>query len=113
MKHYMLFIREDLELLKQLTEEQNQEYIQSMLTWVEELSKTGNFVSGDPLEPEARLAKKEEILHDGAFIEVKEGISGYMIIMAENIEQASKLAQDCPLMGGVVRSIEVRPIMKF
>lgn len=108
----MLFIREDINEMSKLTEEENQNYIEQMLRWVEELSKSGNFVSGEPLEPEIRLTRKNEILHDGPFIETKEAVSGYMIISAENIDQAAQLAQGCPLIGDVIKSIEVRPIMK-
>ena len=109
----MLFIREDVEASKQFSDEENQQYIQQMLTWVESLSKSGSFVSGDPLEPDLRVTRKNEIVHDGAFIESKEGISGYMIITASDIDEASLIAQRCPLLGGVVKSIEVRPIMQY
>jgi hypothetical protein len=113
MKKFMLFIREDVEASKQFSDEENQQYIQQMLTWVEALSKAGNFEKGDPLEPDLRISKHNEILHDGPFIESKEGISGYMIISADDIDAAAVLAQRCPLLGGVVKSIEVRPIMQY
>ena len=109
----MLFIREDLEKMQQTSQEEQQRVIQVMVKWVEELSQSGNFISGEPLEPEMRLAKVEEIVHGGAFAEIKEGISGYLIINAENIEQASELAQGCPELGQSVKSIEVRPILKY
>lgn len=113
MKHYMLFIREDLDAALQMTEEQGQADIQLMVQWVETLSKGGHYVQGEPLEPEALIARKDSIASDGAFIETKEGISGYIIIQAETLQQAGELAQQCPLMGKTVKSIEVRPILKF
>ncbi|MBT1703836.1 YciI family protein [Chryseosolibacter indicus] len=113
MKHFMLFIREDLDALKNMTEEEMQEDINTMIQWVEALSRSGNYVSGDPLEPEIRVARKEGILTDGPFIETKEALSGYLIIQAENIEQAAQIAQACPLIGRNVKSLEIRPIQKF
>jgi hypothetical protein len=113
MKNYMLFIREDLNNLKNMTREQEQREIQLMVKWVEDLSKTGNFISGEPLEPETRLTRSNEVLHSGPFMELKEGVSGYMIITAETIDQAAELAQGCPLLGSTVKSIEVRPILKY
>jgi hypothetical protein len=95
MKHYMLFIREDLDKLKTTSEEDQQKEIGLMMKWVEDLSTTGNFVSGEPLEPEVRLARENEIVHSGPFIELKEGVSGYMVIAAENIDQAAEFAQGC------------------
>lgn len=113
MKNYMLFIREDLEALKRMTEDELQEDIRIMVKWVEELSRAGNYVSGDPLEPDTRVARKEAILTDGSFIETKEALSGYIVISAENIDQAAHIAQGCPLLGRNVKSLEVRPILKF
>jgi hypothetical protein len=113
MKNFMLFIREDLEQLASKSEDELEKEIQMMTAWVEELSKTGNFVSGEPLEADVRLARADEIVHAGPFMELKEGISGYLVVAAENIDQAGSLAHGCPLLGTTVKSIEVRPIMNF
>jgi hypothetical protein len=113
MKHYMLFIREDLDAVKRMTEEQIQEDIRIMTKWVEDLSRSGNFVQGEPLEPEVRISRKDDIISDGPFIETKEAVSGYMIIQAENLDQAARIAQGCPALGANVESIEVRPVMKY
>jgi hypothetical protein len=113
MKKYMLFIREDLNELSSKSQGELQREIELMTKWVEELSKTENFVSGEPLEPEVRVAKQDEILHAGPFLETREGVSGYMIISAEDIDHASALAQTCPVLGAGVKCIEVRPILDY
>jgi hypothetical protein len=109
----MLFLREDLEALKTMTPDEQQEDINIMVKWVEELSQSGNYISGDPLENEVRLAKKDQIISDGPFIETKEALSGYMILQAENLDQAATIAQGCPLIGKNIKSIEVRQILRF
>ena len=109
----MLFFREDLERLRTISQEEEQKEIQMMVQWVEELSRAGNFVSGEPLEPEGRLARPEGIVHNGPYMELKEGVSGFMIISAETIDQAAELAQACPCLGTSLKSVEVRPILKF
>jgi hypothetical protein len=113
MKQFMLFLKEDLDDARKMTEEQLQEDIAAMVKWVEDLSKSGNYVSGDPLEPDVKIVKKESIVSDGPFIETKEAVSGYLIIKAETFEQAAALAQGCPQMGKNIKSIEVRPVLKF
>lgn len=113
MKHFMLFFREDLEAAKQLTEQQIQEDIERMVEWVESLSKSGNFVSGEPLENEIRMVNKETVISDGPYIETKEAVTGYMIISATNIDQATQIAQGCPLLSFNIKQVEVRPILKF
>ncbi|HXB94354.1 MAG TPA: YciI family protein [Puia sp.] len=60
----------------------------------------GRFVGGAPLEDfDARiLNSKTEIATDGPFMESKEMISGYMIINANDIEEATRLTSECPLL---------------
>jgi len=111
MKDFIIFIREDLSRIPTLTEEEFQKEIGEYTDWVEEMSKTGNYVAGDPLDTEGRYIYKDNIKSDGPFIESKEAISGYVIIKASNMEEASKLARKCPIFsyGGV---LELRPIFK-
>jgi len=68
--------------------------------WVQKVLN-GRFVGGAPLEDgDARLLKsKTEMATDGPFLESKEMISGYMIINADNIEEATRLTRECPLLG--------------
>ncbi len=67
--------------------------------WMEKVL-AGRYVGGAPLEDtDARLLKsKTEILTDGPFMESKEMISGYVIINANDIEEATELTKQCPLL---------------
>ncbi|MEJ6601298.1 MAG: YciI family protein [Verrucomicrobiia bacterium] len=47
---------------------------------------------------------------DGPYIEAKEVIGGYMIITAESLEEAIKIAQESPGTGMPGSSVEVREI---
>jgi hypothetical protein len=113
MKNYMLFIREDLEAVKKMTEAEIMEDVHLMKKWVGELIKSGNYIQGDPLETNMRVVRKENIISDGPFIETKEAVSGYMLIKAESLEQAADIARACPALGLNVPAIEVRPILNF
>ena len=112
MHHFMILLKEDLQAASQLTEEQLQEDIQQYTQWVEELSKKGNFISGEPLEGRGWQLKKDELVTNGPFIESKEAISGFFIMKAESDDQALAIAKTCPVLrsGG---SLELRPVMKF
>jgi hypothetical protein len=68
--------------------------------WVQKVLN-GRYVSGAPLEEaDARLLKsKTEVLTDGPFIESKEMISGYVVIQANDIDEAVELTKECPLLG--------------
>lgn len=108
----MLLIREDIAQVREMSEEQMQADIQEYTRWVEGLTKSGHFISGDPLEPEGRYLTKDTILTDGPFIESKEAITGYILLKAKNLEEAVSIAKSCPVFsaGG---ALEVRPVMKF
>lgn len=110
MEKFMLIIREDLGKMRQMTDEERFANIPMMLKWVDSLIATGNYIKGEPLLTTGRYVSKDQILSDGPFIEAREGISGYEIIWAENIEQAAAIAQNCPLVQRGLAVREVRPI---
>jgi len=113
MKKFILLIREDLRLLKEMTPEQSQADIQTMVKWVEEITHAGHFVQGDPLENDIALVAKDTIHTDGPFIEAKEAISGFTIIKANSLAQAAEIASGCPLVQIGQIKIEVRPILEY
>ena len=80
--------------------EATQKRMASFGEWVQKVLE-GRYVSGAPLEDfDARLLKsKTEVLTDGPFLESKEMISGYMIFNAADIEEATALTSQCPLLG--------------
>lgn len=111
MEKFMLIIREDLRKMQKATQEERLEDIPLMLRWVEQIAESTGYLAGEPLEPSGRYVRKDEVLSDGPFIESKEGVSGFTIINAENMEQATAIAQMCPLVIRGVAAIEVRPLM--
>ena len=113
MKRFLLLIREDLRRVEGLTEAQLHEEIGIMTKWVEELTKTGNFIQGDPLENGMLLATSTKVLSDGPFIEAREAVTGFTIVKAANIEQAAEFAMGCPMVQNGQVKIEVRPILDF
>lgn len=113
MEKFMLIIREDLGRMGKLTDEQRFSNIPMMLKWVDSLIASGNYIKGEPLLVKGRYVSKDQILSDGPFIEAREGISGYEIIRAENIEQAAAIAQTCPLVQQGLAVREVRPIAEI
>src|SRR5258706_6268164 len=110
MEKFMLIIREDLERMGKLTDEERFSNIPMMLKWVDSLIESGNYIKGEPLLIKGRYVSKDQILSDGPFIEAHEGISGYEIIMAENIEQAVAIAQICLMVQAGLAVMALRPI---
>jgi hypothetical protein len=65
---------------------------------------------GHPLDGSGRVLRgSPTTINDGPFSEVKDVIGGFSIVEAASLDEASSLAQGCPILevGG---SVEVRPI---
>jgi hypothetical protein len=113
MERFMLIVREDLEKIGRLTPEERFANSPNMLDWVRSIAESGNYIGGEPLAVTGRYVSKDDVLSDGPFIEAKEGVSGYDIILAENINQAVAIAQTCPMVMQGLAVREVRPIQPF
>lgn len=107
----MLIVREDMKRLRKLTHEERFSNMPEMVKWIQSLAESGNYVHGEPLALTGQYVSKTDVLSDGPFIESKEGICGYDIILAENINQAVSIAQTCPLVMKGIAIREVRPIL--
>jgi len=113
MQKFMLIIREDLKLLEETGKEVRQQNIQEMIRWIEGLSQSGHYAHGEPLTGEGAFVSRDNIVTDGPFIEAKESISGYIVVNAENLAQATSIAQTCPVVLWGTASVEVRPILVY
>ncbi|MEA3208699.1 MAG: hypothetical protein QOE70_1756 [Chthoniobacter sp.] len=88
-----------------------QKTMSSFLAWFERLSANGILKAGQPLLDEARIVsgKGGRLVADGPFAESKEAIGGYFVIKGASLDEAVKIAQQCPTLAhGAV--VEVRPI---
>jgi hypothetical protein len=110
MEKFMLIIREDMEKLAKMSDEERWSCVPMMLEWVNSLIKSGNYIMGEPLLISGRYVSKDKILTDGPFIESREGVSGYELIKAENLDQAAAIAQTCPMVQRGLAVREVRPV---
>ena len=111
MEKFLFIIREDLNKLKQWSEEERYNAIREMDKWVKFLVEKGNYLSGDALRVAGSYVNKSHVLSDGPFIEAKEGISGIMFMHATNLQNAISLAQTCSFVQRGDMAIEVRPLM--
>ena len=66
--------------------------------------------AGNRLAPEGKVVKKNSIVTDGPYVELKEAVGGYTIIKAESLDEAAQMSKGCPIfaMGG---NVEVRQIV--
>ncbi|MCE7068421.1 YciI family protein [Dyadobacter sp. CY326] len=112
MEEYIILMRLDL-LTKgaQPSPEQMQEYMKQYHDWVSGIAAQNKFSGGKGLSVEGKVLKPNDVITDGPFVEVKESIAGFIIIKAENFDDAVTMAQACPILRGEGNSVEVRKII--
>ena len=94
--------------------EQAQQMMQKWMKWLTGLAEKGHIKDqGQPLERTGKLVKgKQKTVTDGPFAEAKDGVGGYTLIQARDLEQAAELSKGCPIFE-VDGAVEVRPVMKM
>jgi hypothetical protein len=93
--------------------QQMQEQMQKWGAWIQQLSKTGNFKAGEPLEAEGKVIKgSKKVVTDGPYAEAKDLVGGYLLISAKNLDEAVELSRGCPIFDSD-GSVEVRPIRQM
>jgi len=86
---------------------------QKWFTWISKLRQSGIYLGGDPLEPTGKqLDGKKKTVTDGPFIEAKEMVGGYVIVLAKDIDEAVEISKGCPIFE-VDGKLEVRPVQKM
>ncbi|HLI01738.1 MAG TPA: YciI family protein [Acidimicrobiales bacterium] len=73
-------------------------------------------VGSNALQPQATATTirhseaGDPVITDGPFAETKEALGGYYLVEASDLDEAIKIAEQCPARFG---GVEVRPVMVF
>lgn len=111
MKQYFCLFRGGDAREAQLSEENNQEHMAKWGAYMGQLAQNGNLEGGMPLQQDGRImttdGTKEAVWGEGTDI-----IGGYLIINANDYEQAVTLTKDCPIFeyNGTVEIREIMPM---
>ena len=52
---------------------------------------------------------KDKVVTDGPYVEAKDIVLGFIVIAADSLDEAARLASGCPIVEGG-GSVEVRPV---
>jgi hypothetical protein len=97
---------------KGLSAEELQQLMAQVMAWFEGLKEQGRVKAGQPLGPEGRTVsgKKGRPVADGPFAESKEAVGGYLLLHADNLDEAVAIAKTNPTLEHGI-TIEVRPVL--
>ena len=111
MKEFLLIFRMEISLQTQVSPEQMQTRMKLWQDWMGSIAAQNKLVSsGNRLSIEGRVVKKDNLITNGPYVEIKEAIGGYSIVRADSLDEAAEIANGCPiLMGG--GTVEVRTIV--
>lgn len=91
-----------------------QEHMQKWMNWMGDLSKEGKFLGAQPLNPGGRQVKgNKKIVSDGPFMEGKEMVGGYLMLKADNYDEAVDIAKGCPILVFEDGMVEVREVQEL
>ena len=113
MKEYMLIFRHQ-DGGKIASPEQMQIWMQQTMDWLNGLKATGNFEGkGDGLIfDDAKVVHHDKTVTNGPFGEIKETLGGYVVVKANNADEAAECAKGCPVLQGEGNTVEVRRLAK-
>ena len=112
MKQFMLLIRTQGDHFLEISQEKQQEHLEKVKVYIEDLMKKGKLKSAQPLEMDSVIISGTKgKLKDGPFNESKEVIAGYFLLMADSMEEAIEIGKNNPIFESTPNArIEVRPI---
>jgi hypothetical protein len=105
---YMLLFR-GMHWDKNLSPEEIQNVMSRWIAWFDRLSRERKARAGQPLTDKGKIisGKKGQKVVDGPFAESKETIAGYILLQVATLDEAVKIAKECPGLDYGI-SVEVR-----
>lgn len=93
--------------------EQMQAMVKQWQDWIGGIAAQGKFVATNALGSIGKTVQSDGIVTDGPYAEIKEVVGGYIIVKADNLEDAVKLSDGCPTLARDGGKVEVRDFMVF
>lgn len=112
MEEFLLIFRQQHFDNSEVSTEEFQVTARKWAEWVGGIKAQGNLVSeAQRLDQEGKVLQAGGVITDGPFVEIREILGGFMIIKADNLDEATTLAHGCPVIehGG---SVEIRPFFR-
>jgi hypothetical protein len=112
MKEFVLLFRMDISnKAAQPTKNQMETYMQQWMEWINEIADNDQLADGgNHLSQQGRVLKPNNEVIDSPHIADNNSIAGYIIVLAQNLDEATKLAKKCPILNGQNTSVEIREI---
>ena len=97
---------------KGLSPEELQATMDKVMAWFEGLNERGKIKASQPLGAQGRIISgtNGRLVVDGPFAESKEAVGGYLVLLANDLNEAVEIARSTPMLKYGI-TVEVRPIL--
>jgi hypothetical protein len=112
MKEFVLLFRMDIiNKEAQPTKEQMKTYMQQWMEWINEIIDNDQLADGgNHFSRQGRVLKPNNIVVETPHISNNNSVAGYIIVLAKNLDEATKIANKCPILNGQNTSVEIREV---
>ncbi len=112
MKEFIFLIRNEADAKAGLTQEQHQRFLKECEVYIEKLKKEGRLKSAQPMIREGKIVSgSADTFKEGPYNESPEILVGYYHILANDLDDAVRIAKGNPEFAFVKGArIEVRPL---
>ena len=111
MNQFVLLFRSEALPENSFSPDEMQAIMQQWQTWMGGMAAEGKLAdSGNRLGGTGQTVRPGAVITNGPYAEIKEMLSGYIVINAASIDEAAELAKGCPILkaGG---NVEVRDVI--
>lgn len=110
MKEFVLLFRMDITNEEaQPTQKQMEDYMQQWMSWINEIADNDQLADGgNHFSRQGRVLKPNNEVIGTPHISDNNSVAGYIIVLAKNINEATKIAKKCPILNGQNTSVEIR-----
>jgi hypothetical protein len=112
MKEFTLIFRMDIITEEaQPTAEQMRGYMQQWMSWISYIKDKGQLVEGgNHFSREGRVLKPGNKVIEGPYVADRNSVAGYILIRAIDMDDATRIAEKCPILLGENTSVEIREV---
>ncbi len=112
MKEFVLLFRQPSFDYSNASPKEMQALAKKWEDWWKNIDRQEKLVSKGPrLSNEGAVLKSSGVITDGPFVEIREILGSFIVVSAENLEEATTLAHGCPVLDQD-GSVEIRPVFR-
>jgi hypothetical protein len=112
MKEFALLFRMNITTEEaQPSKEQMDIYMQTWMQWINDMADKGQLADGgNHFSKQGRVLRPKNEVVETPYIADNNSVAGYLIVLANNLDEATIIAQKCPILSGENTSVEIREL---